>query len=101
MVEWIYLEGVKDMKQGLYHASRYPRIEVIEFLISKGADSLDLALCGAVESSNKEIVEYLLKNGANWDSSLMFLCEFNCIEISKMVETSSVDKLNNALKVNH
>jgi len=67
--------------------------EIVELLISKGANNWNEGLDGACFGGNKEIVELLISKGANnWNEALCSACEGRNKEIAILMITKGATK---------
>jgi ankyrin repeat protein len=54
----------KDLNNALVEASHQGHLKVVEFLVDKGAKSLDESLSGAIRQGHKQVVDFLKSKGA-------------------------------------
>ena len=71
---------------GLTYACNFGRLNVIEFLISKGANNLDDGLAGACICGHLNVIEFLILKGANnWNRGLASACKGGHFEVVKLM----------------
>jgi hypothetical protein len=62
IVKFLYKQGARHLGISLFMAAKGNHIDVVEYLIKKGGDP-DIALQGAVESGNFDLIKALLERG--------------------------------------
>lgn len=83
--------------KGLGGACRGGNMEIVEYMISKGATDWDKGLKGACMGGHIEMVEYMISKGAtNWNKGLRGACEGGHFEIAKLM----FDKGGNTMSIN-
>jgi ankyrin repeat protein len=85
---------IEDLDEGLFLACEYGHINIIGFLIEKGIDieGINYSLAGACKGNNLEIVELMIKYGANnFDYGLLTACEENNVTMAKLMIIKGAD----------
>jgi ankyrin repeat protein len=65
LVDFLISKGANDWGRGLYGACQGGHRELVELMISKGASSWDWGLGGACEGGHRELIDLMISKGSN------------------------------------
>ena len=81
------MKTIEELNLALYSASKNNNLEMVIYLVKKGAITLNQALVNASYSNNLEIVKYLVKKGAkDLNVSLSYASKKNNLEIANFLK---------------
>lgn len=72
IVKFLIQKGATNFDEALVSATHSNKTDIIEFLIQKGATDFNGALKRACRNGNNQLIEFFIKKGAdNWDNALI------------------------------
>lgn len=87
-----------DLNFGLASAARGGHIDIINFLISKGADEWNMGLDGAAEGGYKNLMDFFISRGACiWDHTLYGAAKGGHEDIIKYVFSKGINNCNTGI----
>jgi ankyrin repeat protein len=88
IVKYMISKGANNWEMGLYFACKGRHIGIVKYMVSKGANNWNDGLFGACYKGHMEIVKYMESKGANdWNYGLLGSCKGGHVEIMKyMIE---------------
>ncbi len=95
IVEYLISKGADDFDFGLANACYGGQIEIVEFMISKGANNFDNGLFNACINGYKDIAELMISKGANsFHDGLWCACCYGHKEIGLLMieKGANIDK---------
>ena len=65
MINFLIEKGANDWNFGMYGAAKGGRLDLVESFIQKGADYWEMGLCGAAEGGHLDLVDLFIEKGAD------------------------------------
>jgi hypothetical protein len=93
IVKWVVEKGATDWDSALFWTCDRGQMKMAKWLVEKGATDWNRALFGACTMGRMEIAKWLAKIGAtDWDSALSGACERGQMEMAKwLVEKGATE----------
>lgn len=80
---------------GIVSASQNGHIDVVKFLIAKGADNFDHSMNAAAQGGHLNIIELMISYGAtSWDTAMGLACRYGQLDIVKFMIAKGANKWN-------
>lgn len=77
---------------GLYGACSGGHLEIVKFMISKGANNFNIGLYNACLDKHLDVIEFLVSKGANnWNLGLRGACEAGHLDIANLMISKGAD----------
>jgi hypothetical protein len=92
--------GKFDWNWGMWNACQNGNIEIVNLMISKGADSWNIGLNYACESGNIEIVNLIISKGANdWGWGLTGACWRGHLYLVKLMISKGATEIHHTMVI--
>jgi ankyrin repeat protein len=86
LVQFMIERGANDWNYGLWNACYGDHIEIVWLMIEKGAYDWNYGLLGACQSGHIELVQLMIEKGADdWNGGLMNACFGGHVELIRLM----------------
>ena len=102
IVQFLISKGANDWNNGLYYSCRGGHMDMVQLMIEKGADEWNVGFDGACEGGHMNIVQFMIEKGADeWNWGLRYACYGGHMDIIHLMIKKGANICNCGKSINY